>query len=148
MSEEAILALLARCRAIMAQWSGGFEDVDTGEQVLTQLMNLLHPNHSLCVQMKTKLVSSYDLVKNKTMEQIDRQMVLVEQVLEVMEVIDPGLTPRRGTLLKHLVDVRMQKANLDVKEGNIDKKTHLELMRSSMVLMKEVMKCCRYSLAL
>merc|ERR1719445_2563114 len=27
--EEAILALLARCRAIMAQWSGGFEDVDT-----------------------------------------------------------------------------------------------------------------------
>ena len=145
--EEVILASLARSRAIMGQWTSG-EDVNMGEKILTQMMQLLHPNHSLCVQIKTKLVGSYDLVKDRSVEQLDRQLELAEQVLDVMDVIDPGLTPRRGALLKHVLDVKMQKANLDVKEGRIDKKTHLELMRSSMGMMKEVMKCCRYSLAL
>ena len=67
-------------------------------------------------------------------------------MLAVLDRIDPGLTPRRGGLLKHVVELRMRRANMEVKEGTIDKAEHLADMRSSMVMMREVMKCLKHSI--
>ena len=108
-----------------------------------RLIEQLHPNHSLCVQLKTRLVLEYNKIKDKTFEQVSRQLELAEQVLEVMNKIDPGLTPRRGEMLKHVVNMRMKKANMEVKKGDIDRVTHMKIIKTSMLLMKEVMKCCR-----
>ena len=108
-----------------------------------RLMEHLHPNHSLCVQLKTRLVGDYNKIKEKTYDEVSRQLELAEEVLAVMDKIDPGLTPRRGEMLKHVVNMRMKKANMEVKKGDIDRVTHMKIMKSSMMLMKEVMKCCK-----
>ena len=134
-------AVLASCRDIMA----GAEEVFSLEQALVRLQKLLNPNHGFCVQIKNKLISAYSGRENKTREELGRQLQLVEEVLEVMDIIDPGMTPKRGGLLKLLVDLRMKTANLDVESGDIDKKTHLAAMRGSMLMMREIMKCLKFS---
>ena len=89
------------------------------------------------------MVADYNNIKEKTFDEVSRQLELAEQILEVMDKIDPGLTPRRGEMLKHVVNMRMKKANIEVKKGDIDRATHMKIMKSSMILMKEVMKCCK-----
>ena len=140
-TREEVGAVLARCRDIMAE----AEEVESLEKVLVRLQEHLHPNHSFCVQIKNKLISAYAGRANKTREELGRQLQLVEEVLEVIDIIDPGMTPKRGGLLKHLVDLRMKTANLDVESGDIDKKTHLAAMRGSMLMMREIMKCLKFS---
>ena len=108
-------ATLAKCKSIVGQQRPG--DVEQGENILIQLQQHLHPNHAFCTEMKTSLVSSYALLKNKTVKQFDRQLELAEQVLRVMDVIDPGMTPRRGGMLKHVVEIKMKRANLQVRVG-------------------------------
>ena len=108
-------ATLTRCKSIVGQQRPG--DVEQGENILIQLQQHLHPNHAFCTEMKTSLVSSYALLKNKTVKQYDRQLELAEQVLRVMDVIDPGMTPRRGGMLKHVVEIKMKRANLQVRVG-------------------------------
>lgn len=67
------------------------------------------------------------------------------QVIEVMDIIDPGMTPRRGGMLKYIVDIKMKKANMDKEDAIIDKVEHMRRMKSNMMLMKEMMMCLKYS---
>merc|ERR1712098_802557 len=139
-SKDEVKATLVRCRSIAGKLRPG--DADHGEKLLTQLQQYLHTNHAICTEVKTSLVSSCALVKNKTGNMFDRQLELAEQVLKVLDVIDPGMTPRRGGILKHVIEIKMKRANLQVEEGDIDRKAHMEIMRSSMVMMREAIKCC------
>ena len=61
-----------------------------------------------------------------------------------MEQLDPGMTPRRGGLLKHVVDITMMKANMDSGMGVIDKETLKKKMRTALIMMKEMMQCLKY----
>ena len=61
-----------------------------------------------------------------------------------MEQLDPGMTPRRGGLLKHVVDITMMKANMDSGKGVIDKETLKKKMRTALMMMKEMMQCLKY----
>ena len=61
-----------------------------------------------------------------------------------MEQLDPGMTPRRGGLLKHVVDISMMKANMDSGKGVIDKETLNKKMRTALMMMKEMMQCLKY----
>ena len=69
-------------------------------------------------------------------------------VFQVTEVLDPGLTPRRGGLLKHVVDITMMKANMDSGKGVIDKETLKRKMRNALMMMKEMMQCLKYDTAI
>ena len=86
-----------------------------------------------------------DLLNLASAELLCRQLQLLEEVLGVLDIIDPGMTPKRGGLLKHLVELRMKTANIDVETGDIDKKTHFAAMRECMMTMKEVMRCLKFS---
>ena len=65
-----------------------------------------------------------------------------------MEQLDPGMTPRRGGLLKHVVDITMMKANMDSGMGVIDKETLKKKMRTALMMMKEMMQCLKYDTAI
>ena len=145
-SEENILNILARCRAIRDRLES--QDPAQGEDLLTQLANYLHPNHGLCVEQKAKLVVNYSKLTDKPAAVLDRQLQLATDVIQVMDIIDPGLTPRRGGMLKYIVDIRMKKANKDKDDGLIDKVEHMRRMKSNMMLMKEMMMCLKYSVVL
>ena len=162
-TRQEVEARLARCRGLLAG-SSDRDSAEVTEQLLVSLAPLLHEDHSYRVQLKSRLVFSYNAAAGSR-QQLDRQLQLaeqvrlqlwlelvrtsyswLEQVLAVLDRIDPGLTPRRGGLLKHVVELRMRRANMDVKEGTIDKAEHLADMRSSMVMMREVMKCLKHSI--
>ena len=141
-TREEVGAVLARARLIM---QGAEQEVGSLERALVRLRERLHPNHGFCVEIKNKLISAYAGQENKTRLELGRQLQLVEEVLGVIDIIDPGMTPKRGGLLKQIVDLRMKTANLDVESGDIDKKTHLAAMRGSMMMMRDVMKCLKFS---
>ena len=145
-SQENILYILTRCRAIRDRLES--QDPGQGEELLTQLANYLHPNHGLCVEQKAKLVVDYSKLADKPPSVLDRQLQLATEVIEVMDIIDPGLTPRRGGMLKYIVDIKMKKANKDRDDGLIDKVEHMRRMKSNMMLMKEMMMCLKYSVVL
>ena len=134
-------AVLARCRALVTKVAG----VEDAETLLTSLQHHLHPNHGLCVQLRTQLISSYDQLEDKSRAQLDRQLQLAQQVLAVTDIIDPGLTPRRGGLLKHVLELRTRTANMDKKQGVIDKERHMDILRSNMGMVKEIMQCMKYA---
>ena len=58
--------MLARCRTLVIKVAG-LEDAET---LLTSLQHHLHPNHGLCVQLRTQPISSYDQLENKSRAQI------------------------------------------------------------------------------
>ena len=136
-------ARLARCRAMIGKMDQS--SVEAMEAVLTEVSTLLHQNHSYCVQIKTDLVSRLAGVIDKTPEQTDRQLDLAEEILAVLEVTDPGLSPRRAGLLRHVVELRTAAAKRKLKAGDIERKEHGEIMAGNMAMMREVMMCAKYS---
>ena len=144
--QDNILHILAKCRLLIDRTAS--EDVQQGEELLQSLVKYLHPNHSFCVEQKSKLVVSYSKLVIKPISVLDRQLQLATEVIDVMDIIDPGMTPRRGGMLKYIVDIKMKKANMDRDEDIIDKVEHMKMMRSNMMLMKEMMMCLKYSVVL
>ena len=121
------------------------ESIEAMEAVLAEARLLLHNNHSYCVQIKTDLVSRLARVRDKTPEEADRQLDLAEEILAVLEVTDPGLSPRRAGLLRHVLELRTASATRRLKAGIIEKKEHKEIMAGNMAMMREVMMCAKYS---
>ena len=136
-------ARLARCRAMLGKMDR--DSVETMEAVLSEARLLLHNNHSYCVQIKTDLVSRLARVRDKTPLEADRQLELAEEILAVLEVTDPGLSPRRAGLLRHVVELRTAAATRKLRAGDIERKQHGEIMAGNMTMMREVMMCAKYS---
>ena len=61
--------MLARCRALVTKVAG-LEDAET---LLTSLQHHLHPNHGLCVQLRTQLISSLDQLEDKSRVNMDKK---------------------------------------------------------------------------
>merc|ERR1719471_300741 len=132
--QDYIQHILAKCRVLRDRAAS--EDVEQGEALLSTLCQYLHPNHGLCVEQKSRLVVNYSKLSVKPASILYRQLQLATEVIEVMDIIDPGMTPRRGGMLKYIVDIKMKKANMDKEDAIIDKVEHMRRMKSNMMLMK------------
>ena len=143
MAPQEARARLSRCRAMVTKIDR--ESVEAMEAVLAEARVFLHNNHSYCVQIKTDLVSQLARVRDKTPEEADRQLDLAEEILAVLEVTDPGLSPRRAGLLRHVLQLRTERATRQLRAGIIEKKEHSEVMAGNMAMMREVMMCAKYS---
>jgi len=119
-------------------------DADQCEKLLVLLQEHLHPGHAYMLRIATQLLQIYSRTKPATRPVLDRQMQLAMDILQVTSLIDPGMTPRRGGILKHLVDVMVSKANMDSSKGVIDKDTLKKKLRTALVLMKEMMQCLKF----
>ena len=143
MTDPEARARLARVRAMMGKMDR--DSVEAMEAALTEARLFVHKNHSYCVQIKTDLVSRLARVKDKSPQQADRQLVLAEEILAVLEVTDPGLSPRRAGLLRHVVELRTAAATRQLRAGDIERREHGEIMAGNMAMMREVMMCAKYS---
>ena len=128
--------------------STNLTDIAQGEKLLLLLQDELHHNHEYILRIKTQLLMTYSQAKPQTRPVMDRRLQLALDILQVTEVLDPGLTPRRGGLLKHVVDITMVKANMDSGAGIIDKETLKKKMRTALMMMKEMMMCLKYDSAI
>ena len=143
MAPQEASAKLSRCRSMLGKIDR--DNVEGMEAVLKDLRLFLHKNHSYCVQTKTDLVSRLARIQNKTKAEADRQLDLAEEILAVLEVTDPGLSPRRAGLLRHVVELRAAAANRELRAGAIQRKEHSAIMSANMAMMREVIMCAKYS---
>lgn len=82
------------------------ENIKLCENILTKYSKILHPNHYLMVNMKENLIDMYGWQlsnqienDNEIIECLNRKIVLGRQVLDVLNVIHPGLNRARGMTL-------------------------------------------------
>jgi len=145
--EEDIIARLDKLKKLIDNTN--LSDAEEGEKLIKYLGLHLHHNHEYILRVKTQLLQLYTTEhKDSTRPVLDRRLQLALDILQVTEVLDPGLTPRRGGLLKHVVDITMMKANMDCGKGLLDKEILKKKMRNSLGLMKEMMQCLKYNTAI
>ena len=77
-TRQEVEARLARCRGLLAG-SSDRDSAEVTEQLLVSLAPLLHEDHSYRVQLKSRLVFSYNAAAGSR-QQLDRQLQLAEQV--------------------------------------------------------------------
>lgn len=80
----------------------------------------MHPNHFLLISLKDSLIEKYGwLLSNKVDEintnSIDRKVELCEDVLKVLDVIQPGMNRTRAMLLYeiYITKIALLKKNWD-----------------------------------
>jgi hypothetical protein len=76
-------------------WAGRFEGF------LKRHDSLVHPNHFLFTSARQSLSQLYGrdekyLLNTLTMEQLERKVAICRQLLDVADVVEPGLTRIRG----------------------------------------------------
>ena len=78
---------------------------DKLESFLKVASKILHPNHCMLVEIKQRLMAVYGSSTNPAL--VSRKLDLAEQVMEVMDKLDPGLTAWRGKMLYDVTRFRI-----------------------------------------
>lgn len=78
------------------------EDIDQNntkqvEDMITRLSKYLAPNHSYLIDLKQQLAVLYRN-KNQTCESLNKRKKLCEELLSVIEVLEPGISRLRGMI--------------------------------------------------
>ena len=84
------------------------------ENLITEFLTMIHPQHFLIMQVKKELALRYgntekSLMSNLTEKQLERKLQLCQEWLEVMGKVDRGFTLSRGRILEEVVKVKLEK---------------------------------------
>ncbi|XP_050502228.1 SET domain-containing protein SmydA-8-like [Diabrotica virgifera virgifera] len=79
-------------------------DIESMELFLNKYRNVLHPTHYICLGIKISLSQTYGRIKGYLINELDesileRKVELCREVLEVLDIIEPGYTRIRGVTL-------------------------------------------------
>ncbi|XP_046455422.1 uncharacterized protein LOC124202943, partial [Daphnia pulex] len=82
----------------------GPNEVEKFERFLKRHASLVHPNHFLFTSARQSLSQLYGrnekyLLNTLTIEQLERKVAICRQLLDVADVVEPGLTRIRGVTL-------------------------------------------------
>lgn len=82
-------------------------DVISLEFFLKKYRNVLHPNHYICLAIKLSLSQLYGKIDNYLIyqlsdQQLSRKIELCKEIMQVFNIIEPGLTKLRGVTLYEL----------------------------------------------
>lgn len=82
------------------------ENIKLCENVLKRYSNILHPNHQLLVSLRENLIDMYgwqlsNQIDNDSiiLDCLDRKIALCREVLNILNIIQPGLNRARAMLL-------------------------------------------------
>jgi len=138
LEESELVKKLQKCKKRVEMCRDGEE-----EELLEELEQELHKNHEIIIEVKSKLLQRYS-GEPQTRPVMDRRLQLAMDILQVMERIDPGLTPRRGGLLNQVVNTEIRKTSMDSSLGVIGKGNLAKQMRKAMIMMREMKLCLKY----
>ncbi|XP_063903884.1 SET domain-containing protein SmydA-8 isoform X2 [Zophobas morio] len=91
------------------------------EEFLDRYKTVLHEKNSFALQVKYALTQMYGNMEGYRLEElsdqlVDRKVQLCEELLDVAEILEPGLSRFRGSLLYDLHEALMAKVKLGRKE--------------------------------
>ena len=73
-----------------------------------------------------------------------RLITLCNEILEVLNVLDPGLSPNRGRVLKELISPFMSVSNYELKSETIDEKEFKMRKTFCSKLAKDLVECYKF----
>jgi len=113
------------------------KDHGTIPDVIAELGATLHPNHYIIFDLKETYVSSSQVSK----DQIDVMSIKIQytqDVLQIVQVLDPGYTVRTAALMKTLATTRMDLSKLKMQRNQQTKEEHLKEVKSAIGALKIV----------
>jgi len=81
------------------------DDVDKLEAFLKVSSKILHPNHCILVELKQRILQLYGTSLNP--ELISRKLELADEIMKVMDKLDPGITAWKGKLVYDVTRFRI-----------------------------------------
>eukprot|EP00095_Tigriopus_kingsejongensis_P004968 maker-scaffold96_size378025-snap-gene-1.18 protein:Tk04968 transcript:maker-scaffold96_size378025-snap-gene-1.18-mRNA-1 annotation:"histone-lysine n-methyltransferase ashr1" len=132
--------------------SSGSETVELCEMFLTKYRRLLHPNNILMLRIKYGLstmlgrVSGY-LMESLTPVQVIRKRKLCEESLQVLDVLDPGLSSKRGLIHYELHIAQIMIAQLEYSSGKMDVLLAKEEFESSLKSLEKALELLQFEKA-
>ncbi|XP_046654958.1 uncharacterized protein LOC124348729 [Daphnia pulicaria] len=116
----------------------GPNEVEKFERFLKRHASLVHPNHFLFTSARQSLSQLYGrnekyLLNTLTMEQLERKVAICRQLLDVADVVEPGLTRIRGVTLyeMHALMLLMARRTFEASQiSSAEFKEKIESVRS------------------
>jgi len=92
-------------------------------RVLNKFAKLLHTNHGVLTELKQFLISGLGRLPGYAMAQLKesdhkQKILLCQEVLEVLDIVDPGLTLGRGLMLFELHSTLVMLSNMEFEKNN------------------------------
>lgn len=120
----------------------GAEAIEMREQLLRKYRSVFHPKHSCLISLKHSLSQLYGRVEGYNLGELpdillERKMELCRQILEVLDVINPGESRMRGMMLYELHAPLLLLAKNEFKCGTLPAEKLKERMMEPMKLLKE-----------
>ena len=102
--------------------------IDEQEDFLDNLLTKFHENHSLVLQLKMNIAkelgrNEHGSLKGAKDDILEKKIMFCEELLTVMDIIEPGLSSNRGRLLYELADALMAKERSHVKDLSEERET-------------------------
>jgi len=118
-------------------------DVPSLKALVKNLSKKLHRNHSIMIELKQLLVSGLGRAPGFTMEEMGEEdirlkILLCQQLLEVQDIVSPGLTLGRGLLLYELHSALVMLANLEFALTNNTEGLLTRLQESEALLLEAI----------
>lgn len=106
-----MLELLANTEVMTKEWTAK-QPPQNWPELLIKLQETLHPNHYIIFGIKKALVTKPALADNNSIESLDRKLRYCQEVMSIVEKLDPGLTMQRALLLKSSAEAHSEMARL------------------------------------
>ncbi|XP_046657363.1 SET domain-containing protein SmydA-8-like [Daphnia pulicaria] len=123
----------------------GPNQVEKYEGFLKRHASLVHPNHFLFTSARQSLSQLYGrderfLLNTLTMEQLERKVAICRQLLDVADVVEPGLTRIRGVTLYEMHAPMLLLARRAFEAGQISSAECQEKIEAVRVILSESAK--------
>ena len=122
--------------------------IQSWEEALAKLQNILHSNHYLCMKIKRTLIQLYGnqdkLILPDDLPKIRRKIELCQNYLEVYTKVDQGYSSWRGKVLEELVGPLMLQNKHLLENNLIDQEAYLTNYKNCIRMIKEASKCRQY----
>ena len=116
------------------------------ERSIANLSSTLHPNHYVLLTLKRRLLDLYRLIPNpedpqELRKKLERQVELGNQVLDILNRIEPGLSLTRGRVLRNIHQPILRLGKLNLNEKKISMNEFMVIAKTSIRNMKQAVKC-------
>ena len=144
-SHSEILNLISDQESKIREWMNQ-KPIESWPEIIPKLEDKLHPNHFLILKVKKEYISK--LRTSRNIQILEEKMKFCEDLISILEKIDPGLTFQLAFILKHVAITRTELAKalrfsladgernpeIDRKCSNLAKKAMQEFRIASMCL--------------
>ncbi|XP_071455230.1 uncharacterized protein [Hetaerina americana] len=120
----------------------GSDDSLEMEEMLRRFSTILHPNHSMLTCLRLTLCQLYGNTHKFKLSDflpimLEHKAELCKSIMKVADVVEPGLTRLRGTILHELFEPLQKLAKIAHKNGEIDKDEYSASIKNVVKLLEE-----------